>query len=285
MTALRQKMIEAMRQRGFAARTQQTYLAVITDLARHYRRSPVHLDSQELQGYFTHLVQERGLSPASCRVHLHGVRFLYIQVLQRDAFDVEMILPRRPQRIPELLTREEVRRILAACENPRHRMMLTLCYGCGLRVSEVCHLRVADIDGERGQLCVRHGKGAKDRMVVLSPRLLEQLRSYWCTHRPRHWLFPNSRFPQQPLSISSLQKVYSRAKQRAGVKRVGGIHGLRHAYATHLLEQGLAVHRLQHQLGHRNLQSTMRYMHWLPGQQREVGGDTDLLARLEVSHG
>jgi integrase len=198
---------------------------------------------------------------------------------------VELVIPKCPQRIPELLTREEVRRILQACDNPKHRMILELCYGCGLRVSEVCRLRVRDIDGERGQLRVEQGKGAKDRAVILPPSLLEHLRRYWRRQRPRDWLFPSATFAARAVSISTPQKAFARAKARAGVQRVGGIHSLRHAYATHLLEGGLPVHQLQRLLGHRHLASTLRYMHWLPGQQREGTAHTDLLARLEVGHG
>ena len=167
MTALRQKMIAAMRQRGFAQRTHNTYLMVVTDLARYFHRSPDTLSTDDLQHFFNHLVQERGLSAASCRVYLHGVRFLYLHVLQWPSFDVPLTVPKKPQRIPELLTRDEVRRILAACQNAKHRMMLELCYGCGLRVTEVCHLRVSDIDSQRYQLRVTQGKGGKDRMVFL----------------------------------------------------------------------------------------------------------------------
>ncbi len=283
MTALRQKMIEAMRQRGFAQRTHQTYLHAVEELARYFRRSPAELDAQDLQRYFEHLVQERNLSAASCRVHFHGVRFLYLRVLQWPAVEARPVIPKRPQRIPQLLTRGEVRRILLACENPKHRTMLALCYGCGLRVGEVCRLQVSDIDGERRQLRIEQGKGAKDRFVVLPPSALEQLRRYWSTHRPRHWLFPNSRFPQQPLGISSLQKVYTRAKNRAGVERLGGIHGLRHAYATHMLEQGVPVHQLQYLLGHRSLRTTTRYLHWLPGRPQPGAGPTDVLASLGVA--
>lgn len=284
MTALREKMIEAMRQRGFAQRTHETYLAVITDLARYFRRSPEALNTDDLQRFFNHLVQERGLSAASCRVYLHGVRFLYMQVLQWPSVDVSPVVPKAPQRIPELLTREEVRRILAACTNPKHRMMLELCYGCGLRVSEVCRVRVSDIDSQRGQLRVAQGKGAKDRMVLLPGSLLDRLRDYWRAYRPRAWLFPSALFPDRPVHASTPQKAFTQAKRQAGVERVGGIHSLRHAYATHVLEQGLPVHQLQRLLGHRNVQSTMRYMHWLPGQQGACQGHADLVAALEVGH-
>ncbi|WP_440998217.1 tyrosine-type recombinase/integrase [Arhodomonas sp. SL1] len=284
MTALREKMIEAMRQRGFAQRTHRTYLAVITDLARYFRRSPDELDADDLQRFFNHLVQERGLSAASCRVYLHGVRFLYLQVLQWPSVDVSPVVPKAPQRIPELLTREEVRRILTACTNRKHRMMLELCYGCGVRVSEVCRLRVGDIDSQRGQLRVAQGKGGKDRMVLLPASLLARLREYWRAYRPQEWLFPGALVPDRPLHASAPQKAFTLAKRQAGVERVGGIHSLRHAYATHVLEQGLPVHQLQRLLGHRNVQSTMRYMHWLPGQQGACQGHADLVAALEVGH-
>ncbi|MBB3141486.1 tyrosine-type recombinase/integrase [Halomonas organivorans] len=284
MTALRQRMIDAMRQRGFAPRTHTTYLMVITDLARYCHRSPDTLSTDDLQRFFTHLVQERGLSAASCRLYLHGVRFLYLQVLHWPSVDVSPVVPKAPQRIPELLTRDEVRRILAACHNRKHRMMLELCYGCGLRVSEVCHLRVGDIDSQRGQLRVAQGKGAKDRMVLLSATLIARLRDYWRVYRPRTWLFPSALFPDRALHPSAPQKAFSQAKRLAGVARIGGIHSLRHAYATHVLEQGLPVHQLQRLLGHRSIQSTMRYLHWLPGQQGASQGPIDLVAGLAVGH-
>jgi integrase len=284
MTALRQKMIEAMRQRGFAQRTHDTYLAVITDLVRYFRRSPDELDTDDLQRFFNHLVQERGLSAATCRVYLHGVRFLYMQVLQWPSVEVLPVVPKVPQRIPELLTREEVRRILVACKNPKHRMMLELCYGCGLRVTEVCRLRIGDIDSQRGQLRVAQGKGAKDRMVLLPASLLDRLRDYWRAYRPREWLFPSALFPDRPLHASTPQKAFTRAKRQADIERIGGIHSLRHAYAAHVLEQGLPVHQLQRLLGHRDVASTMRYLHWLPGQQGACQGHTDLVAALEGGH-
>jgi site-specific recombinase XerD len=189
---------------------------------------------------------------------------------------VELHVPKKAQRIPELLTRREVGRILAACENPKHRMLLTTCYGCGLRVSELVALRVRHIDGERRLLRVEQGKGAKDRQVVLSERLLEQLRRY----RPRDWLFCNER-RDTPLDIGTAQKIFQSAKLRARIEKVGGIHSLRHAYATHQLEAGLAVHQLQRLLGHQDLHSTLRYVHWVPNY-REGVGCADLIGALEV---
>lgn len=285
MTPLRKQMIEAMRLRGFAARTHRSYLDAVQQLARYYRCSPERLDSRQLQAYFQHLAVERGLAPASCRLHLNAVRFFYLKVLGWAEFEVALVVPKREQRIPHLLTRAEVGRILRACANAKHRTLLETCYGCGLRVSELVALRVSDIDGERSLLRIEQGKGAKDRLVVIAPALLGRLRGYWRAYRPAHWLFPNPQRPDRALSVCTAQKVYTRAKRDAGIDKVGGIHSLRHAYATHQLESGLAVHRLQRLLGHGNLSSTLRYVHWVPSARGDGPGHVDLLAALEVRRG
>lgn len=283
MTPLRAKMIKAMQTRGFSVRTHESYLNAVTDLARYFHRSPDQLGLDDLRRYFEYLATERCLSGASCRLFLHGIRFLYLQVLGWSAFDVAIPIPKKAQRIPELLTRSEVGRILSACANPKHRMMLTLCYGCGLRLGELVSLKVRDIDGERKLLRVEQGKGAKDRLVPLSDTLLAQLRAYWRLFRPTDWLFPGRTFTEM-LSETSVQKAFTQAKARAGIKKIGGIHSLRHAYATHQLEAGLPVHRLQRLLGHQDIHSTLRYVHWVP-DYREGHGAQDLVAALEVGHG
>jgi integrase len=269
--------------RGFSVRTHESYLAAVTDLARHVHRSPDKIGIEEIRGHFEYLATERSLSGASCRLFLNGIRFLYRQVLDRPGFDLDIPIPKKAQRIPELLTRAEVGRILSACANPKHRMMFTLCYGCGLRLSELVSVKVRDIDGERRLLRIEQGKGAKDRLVPLSDTLLVQLRSYWRLYRPTVWLFPGHTLTEA-LSMTSVQKAYTQAKARAGVAKIGGIHGLRHAYATHQLEAGLPVHRLQRLLGHQNIHSTLRYGHWVP-DYREGHGAYDLIAALEVGHG
>jgi site-specific recombinase XerD len=284
MTPLRQQMIEAMRQRGFSIRTHQSYLGAVRDLARYFHLPPDRLQANQIQDYFVHLVQERGLSSASCRLYLNALRFLYLQVLHWSQFDIPIQYPKRAQRIPELLTRSEVRQIIEACDNDKHRMMLLTCYGCGLRVSELVHLKVHHIDGERQLLRIEQGKGSKDRMVALSATLLDQLRHYWLVYHPSSWLFASSWTPERYLGITSIQKVFKRAKSQVGILKVGGIHGLRHAYATHQLEQGLPVHQLQHQLGHKQLQTTLRYVHWVSSYQQGSGAFSDLVEQLGVSH-
>lgn len=282
MNPLRQKMIDAMLLRGFSPRTHQSYLTAIADLSKYYRRSPETLSIVELQQYILYLVKEKQLAPASCSLCRNAMRFLYCQVLGWDEFNVAITIPRKPQRIPELLTQNDIRHILASVDNKKHHMLLTTCYGCGLRVSELVNIKVRDIDGARRLLRVVQGKGSKDRQVLLSETLLRQLREYWQDFRPTHWLF-YSTTKDKSLSISSAQKAFLDAKRRARIEKVGGIHSLRHAYATHQLDAGMAIHTLQQQLGHQDLHSTMRYLHWVP--QHQPGKGTDLLQTLGVSHG
>ena len=284
MSPLRQQMINAMQQRGLSDRTHQTYLYAVRQLAKYFQRPPDQLEPADIQTFFEYLVQQKGLSNASCRLHLNAFRFLYLQVLKRPSFEVTAVFPKRTQKIPELLTRREVRALITACDNVKHRSMLLTCYGCGLRVSELVSLKVQHIDGERGLLRVEQGKGAKDRLVAMSRGLLQVLREYWLFVRPRLWLFPNANQPQLHLNVTSIQKAYRRAKQAAGVDKRGGIHALRHAFATHQLENGLAVHQLQHQLGHRHLSTTLRYVHWVASYQTEGAGFSDLIHGLGVDH-
>jgi integrase len=225
---------------------------------------------------------ERELSGASCRVIYNGIRFLYLQVLDWKEFDVPVAMPKLVRRIPELLTRAEVAALLGALSNRKHRMLLTLAYGCGLRVSEVVSIKVRQIDGERHLLRVEQGKGGKDRLVMISDGLLARLRQYWSSHRPVRWLFP-SREPEECVSVDTAQKAYRNARGRVGLEKIGGFHSLRHAYATHQLEDGMPVHVLQRQLGHSDLRTTMRYLHWVPDYRQGHSGNSDLIERLEPS--
>jgi len=282
MSPLRQKMIDAMRQRGFSINTHESYLRVIADLARFHHRSPDELSTADLQRYFDYLARERTLAPSSCRVYLAAVRFLFVQVLGHPLLDCKMVVPKKPERIPELLSATEVGRIIGATANPKHQAMLCTCYGCGLRVSELVGLLVRHVDGERRVLRVEQGKGAKDRHVAISAAMLTHLRSYWRQCRPREWLFPN-RYADGPLHRKTAQLVFLKCKQTAGIEKVGGIHALRHAYATHQLEAGLPVHKLQYYLGHRRLETTMRYVHWVSDYQASENQYADLVAELELA--
>ena len=282
MTPLRQKMIDAMVVRGFAVRTQKSYLEAVTQLAKFTHRSPDTLSRDDIQAFFLYLAKDRHLAGASCRLYLNGVRFLFTQVLAREDFDFAVPIPKKAQRIPELLSRQDIAKFLNAVPNHKHRMMFTTCYACGLRVSELVMLQVRHIDSGNGYLRVDQGKGNKDRHVTLTPTLLDQLRQYWRIYHPIQWLF-YSRDPLDRCSINTVQRLFQQAKARAGIDKIGGIHSLRHAYATHQLEMGMPLHQLQQMMGHSSLSTTQRYMHWVPHYSPNKGGD--LLAGLEVRHG
>jgi integrase/recombinase XerD len=281
MSPLQQKLIDAMLLRGFSRKTQKCYIAAVKDLACYYHRSPADLTQEQIQAYFLYLIKERSLSGSSCVVMRSAIRFFYINVLNWKEMSLEPIeVPKRAQRIPELLSREDIRRLFQNCGNQKHRTLLGTIYGCGLRVSESAGLKLKHIDSQRNIIRIEQAKGAKDRQVLLTETLLSMLRRYWQAYKPTSWLFYGAD-KAVPLSISSAQKIYEAAKRRAKISKVGGIHSLRHAYATHQLEAGMPVHQLQRLLGHNDIHTTMRYVHWLPHLQADVRG-ADLLKGLEV---
>lgn len=262
MTILRQRMDDAMVLRGFALRTRESYLAAVTALARHYRRSPDLLTSEDVQAWLLHLIVERKLAYASVNQMACACRFLFGTVLRRpqDRFDIPMA--KVPKSLPRVLSREEVSRLFGHAANLRARTLLMTTYAAGLRVSEVSALQLADIESAPDRMClkVRHGKGSRDRYTMLSPALLANLREYWRLYRPSTWLFPNPS-GAGPIDPQTAQRMYWAARDRAGLGRVGGIHTLRHCFATHLLESGVDIHTIQRLLGHGHVSTTMRYFH------------------------
>jgi integrase/recombinase XerD len=188
-------------------------------------------------------------------------------------------LPKKQYKIPELMSRSKVQAIIQHCTPEKYRVMLSILYGCGLRISELLNLKVQDIDGERRTFKIRLGKGNKDRFVVIPPSLLDQLRRYWCHEHPRDWLFPTSLRGNYPISDSSLRKKLKATLQMTGINKRYSPHSFRHAYATHQLESGMSLHQLQHQLGHNNVRTTSRYLHWLPELSNQ---GRDLLAGWKV---
>ena len=246
MTPLRQRMLDALVLRGMALRTQETYLDAVSGLARHYRRSPDQLDAEQVQRYLLHLLRERRLSRSSVNVYGCAFRFLYGRVLGLDGQAFQIPLAAAPQRLPEILSRAEIAHLLACAAHPKARMLLSSAYALGLRVSELCALRPEHIDSAADRMCVRvvQGKGARDRYVPLAEELLEQLREYWHAVRPREWLFSAARDASRSLDTKSAQRWYYLARDAAGITKVGGIHTLRHCYATHLLAAGVDLHCL-----------------------------------------
>ena len=282
MTALRQRMEDDMVARGFAARTRQSYLWAVTGLARFYRRSPDQISDEEVQAYLVHLLRERQRSWSTCNVVANGLRFFFHTTLKRDRTTFTIPAPRQHQTLPAILSHEEVERVIAHTTSPKHRTMLLTTYAAGLRLNEVIRLRVTDIDSVRMTIRVEQGKGGKDRYTLLRPHLLHELRAYWKLARPRTWLFP-SHETGQPMHPTALQRAYHTAKLRAGIRKPGGVHGLRHAFATHLLEAGVDIHTIQRLLGHGDISTTTRYFQLTRHTEGGPDSPLDLLARFAPS--
>lgn len=262
MSELRQRMNDAMVLRGFAERTKESYLACVSGLAKYYRCSPDTLDAVAIQTYLLHLIAEKKLAYASVNQAACAIRFLFGEVLRQPAIRIDIPMAKVPTRLPLILARDEITRLFAHCKNLRDHTLLETVYAAGLRLSEVCTLELSDIESAPDRMCikVRQGKGAKDRYTILSPRLLESLRLYWRAFRPRRWVFPN-RAGSGPLGDKTVQRLYGATRDAAGLPQGGGIHTLRHCFATHLLEAGVDLHTIQRLLGHGHISTTMRYLH------------------------
>jgi len=262
MSELRQRMDNAMRLRGLADRTRESYLACVSALARYYRQPPDQLNAAAIQAYLLHLITEKKLAYASVNQAACAFRFLFGTVLERETARFDIPMAKVPKRLPLVLSRDEVARLFAHCRNLRDRTLLETIYATGLRVSELCALELSDIESAPDRMClkVRQGKGGKDRYTLLSPRLLVSLRLYWRAYRPAHWVFPN-RAGDGPIYDQTVQRLYCAVRDAAGLPKNGGVHTLRHAFATHLLEAGVDIHSIQRLLGHGHVSTTMRYFH------------------------
>jgi site-specific recombinase XerD len=283
MSRLREQMESDMVVRGLALRTRQAYIESVARFAKHYGRSPERITKEEVEQYLLYLLRERKLAHSSCNVVCSALQFLYAVTLKREAQEFSLPRPKAARRLPHILSREEVLALFECTANLKHRAFLMTAYAAGLRLLETCHLKVSDIDSTRMTIRVEQGKGAKDRYTLLSPRLLVELRRYWIAHRPEHWLFPSPRESKRPMLPKSAQRIFYAAKDRAGITKPCGIHGLRHAFATHLLESGTDVHTIQRLLGHGNLGTTARYFHLAQKDLSGASGSMDLLERATMA--
>jgi site-specific recombinase XerD len=280
MTPLRKKMIDDMVLRGLSERTQQRYVDAVAGLAKFYNSSPDTLNDEQVQRYLLHLRQERGLSASSANVTVHALRFFFHKTLRREPATFQLPCAREPSKLPEILSQSEVARMLFAVANLKHRALLMTTYATGLRMSELLRLKLTDVDSQRMSIRVEQGKGGKDRYTVLSQKLLAELRRYCLAERPKHWLFP-SRSGSGPLSARSASRIFCDAKARVGITKGGGLHSLRHAFATHLLEAGTDLYTLQRLLGHRSVRTTTRYLHVSRQRLMQTESPLDLLEEPE----
>lgn len=282
MTTLRQQMIQDMTVRGLTEATRKAYVHAVSQLALFHGRSPDQLTQREVQAFLVHLIEERGLSHSTCNGYVHGWRFFYSVTLGRETPRFQIPLAREPFRLPVILSRKEVRALIDAARTSRDRALLTTTYGAGLRVSEVVKLKVSDVDGTRMCIRIEQGKRKKDRFGLLSKIMQRELRDYWRIAKPESWLFPRPGIAAaDPISRMTAHRIFHAAKHKAEIAKPGGIHSLRHAFATHLLESGCDLHTIQRLLGHTNIRSTLRYFHL---SERRLLQARSPLDELEPSH-
>jgi integrase/recombinase XerD len=260
MTPLRQKMTRAMELKNLSQHTQRAYLAAVTGIARFYKQSPDEMTKEKIEDYLLYLKQDQGNAPNSCYSVLTGLRFFYKYVTEKE-IPVMYSIRRTARKLPQVLTMEEIWKIICATNNLKHRMILMTTYSAGLRASETINLKPNHIDSKK-MLIMAKGKGNKDRYTLLSKRLLVELISYYRKYRPQTYLFPSSyKKKDQPLSYETIRSVYEDCRKKAGVKKGAGLHTLRHSFATHLLEAGCDIRKIQVLMGHARLTTTMIYLH------------------------
>jgi len=277
MAELRDKMIRDMKLREFSPRTQEAYLKAVTGLVKHYNRNPASISHTEIEDYILYLREDLGLSWNTCNVAISGIKFLYNETLKDKSLTWRMPERKSIKRLPVILSQNEVESIIYAPTNVKHRAMLVIAYSSGLRASEIIRLKLGDIDSKRMTIRVEEGKGRKDRYSILSESCLAELRDYYKAYKPVTWLFPSTD-PEKHIHQSTLNQVFRSAKKMAGIKKGNGIHMLRHAFATHLLEAGCDLRMIQKLLGHKSIKTTSIYTH-VSHRIDKVISPLDLLAR------
>lgn len=248
-----------MQLRNFSTATQHSYITAVAGLAKYCHQSPATITPEQIQDYVLHLLQERKLAIGSCHAIVTALRFFYTVTLGLDQSSVPIPPIKSTSSLPEILSHMEIKKLFSVVQNPKHKVLLMTTYGGGLRVSEVVRLKPTDIQSERMMIHIEQGKGMKDRYTLLSKRLLNELRDYWNIKRPVVWLFPGQQ-KNKHMTTRMAQKIYTDAICKAKIRRKGGIHTLRHCFATHLLEAGEDLRTIQLLMGHRSILTTVRYL-------------------------
>jgi site-specific recombinase XerD len=259
MPTLREKFIQQMQLTGRSLRTIETYIDCIIALTKYFKTSPDLLTSEQIRAYLIYCLVEKKLSKSWLNQTISALKILQVEVLKREWSMFDLPRVRQNIKLPVVFSLQEVTELLMALGNIKHRALLQLTYSAGLRVSEVRHLKVSDIDSSRMLVRVEQSKGNKDRYVVLSPVVLPLLREYYKQYRPKVFLFENK--DGLPVSEKTAQRIFKNALAKSGIKKDVSIHSLRHSYATHMMEQGVALPIIQQMMGHKSLRSTSIYLH------------------------
>src|SRR6266700_1765474 len=259
MTSLKQRMLDDLRIRNYAPTTVECYIRSVAEFAKHFNKPPDQLGPEEIRSWQLFLLNEKRVKLSTYIQAVCGLRFFYRNTLNRKIEIDRIPLPRYEKKLPVILSKEEVKAMLEAPKNLGHRAILATLYGGGLRVSEVTNLKVSDLDGVRKVISIRGGKGRKDRQVMLATPLREVLAAYYRWKHPTDWLFPGKK-PDSAINCSTVFQTCRKAARLAGISKPVHPHSLRHAFATHLLEDGVNLLVIQALLGHKNLKTTARYL-------------------------
>jgi len=265
VTQLRKRMLEELQRRNYSQATTRSYILAVKQFAEYFGLSPEKLGAEEIRRYQLYLLNEKKLTPGTVGIRMSALRFLYKKTLKRRdlAFD-DLVYPKKPKKLPVVLSPEEVARLIEATPHPMHRAILIVLYGTGIRRTEASLLKVKDIDSQRMVIHIHQGKGSQDRDVPLRPKLLEALRQYWRWKKPKDYLFPSTgghRGVEQPISDKTVWNICKEAAVRAGIQKKIGPHTLRHSFATHHMEAGTDLRTIQLLLGHAHLEHTAVYLH------------------------
>jgi site-specific recombinase XerD len=283
MTQLRKMMLEELERRNYAQTTIDCYLHAVADFSLHFHRPPNQLGPDHIRQYQAHLFGQRKLAPSTVTQRLAALRFFYIKTLRKAWSIAETPYPKKVQRLPIILSLEEVTQLIDSALTPFHRILLMTLYATGVRRAELARLKITDVDSRRMIIHIQGGKGRKDRDVMLSLKLLEALREYWreLRHKPTHWLFPGGRSHtgDRHISPKTAWHACQRAAQRSGIRKKIHPHTLRHCFATHLLEAGADLRTIQVLLGHRDLEETTIYLHL---SQRHLNATASPLDSLKL---
>ena len=265
MTRLRKMMLDDLQRRNYAETTISSYIRIVEDFSRRFQRPPDRLGPPQIREYQAELFKKRKLAASTVTVYLAALRFFYTKTLKKGWSAAETPYPKRAEHVPSILSQEEVARLIDGAGTPFHRTVLMTLYATGVRRAELTHLKITDVDSQRMVVHIQGGKGRKDRDVMLSPKLLKELRKHWrrLKRKPSVWLFPGNRHhsSDKPISTKVVWQACKGAAQRAGVKKHVHPHTLRHCFATHLLDQGADLRSIQMLLGHNDLEQTTIYLH------------------------